>query len=522
MESEIKSMIMKYLILLSTIVFFICSCTNGNIKEYDRIEEEVDIFPDYKNITIPRNIAPLHFRIENDGGAYSVLLSVKDQIESPEIDGNLVRMSLKKWKKLLSSMAGDTIYVSVLIQESSGWKRYKSFYWYVSNDEIDRYMSYRLIDPGYESWGRMSVQMRNISNYSESPIFDNRFSGSGCMNCHTYNHNNPEEFMFHIRGKPGGTVVKTRNRLQFFDTRSDFTMSAGVYPAWHPSGKLIAMSVNRIGQFFSRDPGKTIEVVDFASDLIVFNIEKKEITTCPQISTRDKETMPCWSADGDYLYFIKSPEWKDTTKLTDFKYDLFRIHYDVQNNTWGEVETVFEASRLGKSISMPRISPDGRFMLLTLTEYGNFTIHHLDADLCMYDLELEQFFPLLNVNSDHVDSYHSWSTSGKWILFSSKRLDGVCSRPYIAHIDQYGNASKAFVVPQKDPDYYNLTTQSFNRPELMTGPVSISQYRIHQLIYKEPERITFDPSVDLDALSGATKFSDEYRYKGSEPYINTD
>jgi hypothetical protein len=513
---------MKNLFFLFLIAMFFYSCGKKHIERFDIVDQEVDIFPDYKNITIPKNIAPLNFRIKNDGKAYTVLLTSKGQTKYPEIDGNLVHMSLKKWKKLMSRNADDTISVSVMVKEPSGWKKYKSFYWYVSNNEIDSYISYRLIDPGYESWGRMGIQMRDITSYNESSIFNNTLSGGGCMNCHKCNQNNPDEFMLHIRGKPGGTVVKTRNSLRFFDTRTDFTMSAGVYPAWHPSGKLIAMSVNRIGQFFSKDPNKTIEVVDFASDLIVFNIDKKVITTCPQISTKDKETMPCWSADGEYLYFIKSIGWNDTIKLTDYKYDLFRIHYDLKNNSWGKVETIFEASRFGKSISMPRISPNGRFILLTLTDYGNFTIHHRDADLYMYDLQTEKFFPLTKANSDHVDSYHTWSSSGKWILFSSKRLDGICSRPYITHIDKFGNVSKAFAVPQKDPDYYITTTQSFNRPELMTGPVRISSYKIRELVYSEPELVTFDPSVELDALSGATKFSEEYRNKDAEPYISSE
>jgi len=506
--------------LLFTVILY--SCGNKNIKKFEVVDKDIDIFPDYKNITIPKNIAPLNFRIKNDGKAYSISFEYKDQKKYPDINDNLIQIPLKKWKRILNKAADDSIHVNILVKESSGWKKYRSFYWHVSGDEIDSYVSYRLIDPGYERWSKMGIQMRDITSFEESSIFNNTLSNGGCMNCHKYNQNNPDEFMLHLRGNPGGTVVKTKNSLNFFDTRTDFTMSAGVYPTWHPSGKLIAMSVNRIGQYFHNDPGKTIEVVDFASDLILFDIEKKEITTSPKISTSDKETMPCWSADGEYLYYIKSIGWNDTIELTDFKYDLFRIKYDLENNAWGDPETVFEASRLGKSISMPRISPDGRFMLLTLTEYGNFTIHHRDADLYMLDLKAEKFFPLVKANSDHVDSYHTWSSSGKWMLFSSKRLDGTCSRPFITHIDEYGNASKAFVVPQKDPEYYITTTQSFNRPELMTGPVKIPTYKIRQLVYSEPELVTIDPNVDLDALSGATKFSEEYRNQAAEPYMSND
>ena len=54
----------------------------------------------------------------------------------------------------------------------------------------------------------------------------------------------------------------------------------------------------------------------------------------------------------------------------------------------------------------------------------------------------------------------------------------------------------------------------------MAGTVQIPSYKIHQLVYSEPEQVTFNPSVELDALSGATKFSEEYRNKDAEPYMN--
>ena len=367
----------------------------------------------------------------------------------------------------------------------------------------------------------MGIYQRNIENFDQSTIFENTLSGGGCMNCHEYNNRNPEEFMLHIRGTPGGTLIKTKDSMKWYDTRTDYTMSAGVYPSWHPSGKYIAMSVNKIVQIFHNDPDKTIEVTDEASDLIVFNIEKNEITTCPQISTKDKETMPCWDPKGEYIYFIKSIGWNDTIQFTDFMYDLFRIKYDIEDNSWGEVEPVLEVSRFGKSMTFPKISPCGRFILFTMTNYGNFTVHHIDADLYIYDLQTKNHFPLSEANSSTVDSYHTWSSSSRWILFSSKRLDGVCSRPYISYIDENGHSSKAFVIPQKDPEFYKNTFRSFNRPELMTGPVTIPLYKITNLIYSEPELVNMDQSVELDALSGATKF-DSKKTKGAEPYMSSD
>jgi hypothetical protein len=411
----------------------------------------------------------------------------------------------------------DSVYVNIFRKGSGGWEKFNAFYWYVSGDSIDSYFSFRLIDPGYERWGKMGIYMQNIENYEQSTIFDNTLSGGGCMNCHEYNSRNPDEFMLHIRGNPSGTLIKTKETMKWLNTKTDYTMSAGVYPNWHPSGKYIAMSVNRIVQYFHNSPEKSIEVTDLASDLIVLNIDKNEITTCPQISTKDNETMPIWDPAGEYIYFIKSLPWNDTIDVTEIRFDLFRIKYDTESNTWGDVETVLKLSDMGKSISFPKFSPSGRYIMFTMTKYGNFTIHHKDADLYMYDLITKKYYPLTEANSDHVDSYHTWSSSSKWFLFSSKRLDGICSRPFISHLDDNGDASKAFVIPQKDPEFYLKTTQSFNRPEIMTGPVTIPLYKIRNLVYSRPEMVTIDKSVPLDALSGATKFSAE-DLKDAEPY----
>jgi len=505
------------------LIILFASCGGNTIKDFTVLDQDADIYPDYKNITIPVNIAPLNFMVNMDTVTSSISVSLQhgDHEITPKVKGRKVIIQMDEWRELVESAVNDSIHVNIFIKDQSGWKKYPSFYWYISDDQIDSYFSYRLIPPGYERWGKMGIYMQNIENYEQSPIYENSLSEKGCMNCHEFNNRDPEEFMIHFRGKLGGTLIKTKESLRWFDTRTDYTMSAGVYPSWHPSGKLIAMSVNKIVQFFHNQPGKSIEVADVASDLILLDIDNNKITTCPQISTKGKETMPCWDPKGEYLYFIKSQGWHENSELTETRYDLYRIKYDMANNTWGEVELVLDISRFNKSISLPKFSPCGRYILFTMSGYGNFTIHHQDANLYIYDTQKKIHFPLSKANSNTVDSYHTWSSSGKWILFSSKRLDGVCSRPYIAHIDENGRASKAFVVPQKDPEYYINTPESFNRPEMMTGPVTVPYYKIRKLIYSEPELVTMDETVELDALSGATKFNTE-SIEDAEPYMNVE
>lgn len=86
--------------------------------------------------------------------------------------------------------------------------------------------------------------------------------------------------------------------------------------------------------------------------------------------------------------------------------------------------------------------------------------------------------PLMNANSDDTDSYHTWSSNGRWIVFSSRRDDGSYTRPYITYIDADGNDSKAFVVPQDTPDYYRQLMKSYNVPEFFVEPFETSRQDI--------------------------------------------
>ena len=87
------------------------------------------------------------------------------------------------------------------------WNNVDSFKIYVSADPIDPYLSYRLIEPGYEVWGNMGIYQRCLANYEENAIFENSGVKETCVNCHTTNQGNPEEYIFHQRSKSAGTIL---------------------------------------------------------------------------------------------------------------------------------------------------------------------------------------------------------------------------------------------------------------------------------------------------------------------------
>jgi tricorn protease-like protein len=237
----------------------------------------------------------------------------------------------------------------------------------------------------------------------------------------------------------------------------------------------------------------------------VYNLKTNTVTTSPKISTKQRENSPAWSPDGKWLYYISAPAVvDDDLKSRNWTmYSLCRIPYDTLNNTWGDVDTVLSAKQTGLSISAPILSPDGRYVLFCMAPYGYFTVFDKLSDLYILDLKTNKYHKL-DINSESAESYHCWSHDGRWIVFSSKRIDDMHSRPYFAYFDKNGKTSKPFLLPQKDPDFYFTFDENYNRPELIKGKINLNPRQVRDLIYSEAENVNFDTSVNIDALSGAT------------------
>ena len=433
------------------------------------------IFPDYREVTVPENIAPLNFSItEPSASAFRATFTsgpVSFTVKSRSGD---VTIPEKKWKALLMEGNG-TVKVEASARKDGGWIQYKPFSIYVSRDRIDSHIAYRLIPPGYEVWGRMGIYQRCLETYEQTPIAENRLTEDNCMNCHSFANRNPDRMMLHMRAQYGGTYILRDGGIEKVNTKTPGTIAAGVYPQWSNDGRYICFSVNDIAQIFhSTDPNR-VEVYDYESDVVVYDVERHELLFSELTKSPDWfETMPCFSPDGRSLYFCRSAAVKNMPQdYRKAQYNIVKISFDPETRRFGDtLETVYDAVAEGRSASMPRVSPDGRYLLFTHQTYGQFPIWHKDADLYLVNLADGTVSTLEGLNSPDVDSYHSWSSSGRWVVFSSRRDDGLYTKPYLAHIDAEGKASKPFLLPQKNPrEFYLRLMVSYNIPEFITGKV---------------------------------------------------
>jgi len=479
-----------YIFSVLLVSFFLGSCSD-DISKSKKVDQNANIYPDYSGITIPCNIAPLNFAVKEPADKYVAVYNFKSKEMFRVTSGEgVISVSSGKWEKLLKEAKGQDYTIDIYIKKDGSWLKYNTITNKISTDSIDNYLVYRLIDPGFETWNKMGIYQRNLSTFDETPIMVNTMSGGNCMNCHSFCMNNSNTMLFHMRAENAGTYLYKDGIIEKLDTKTDSTLGPGVYPSWHPGGKYVAFSTNRIVQTFHAIPDKKIEVLDTLSDVIVYDLKAHSISTAPAISSKGRlETFPTWAPDGKSLYYC-SAKSLSPKEYKDIRYDLLRISFDPENNSFGSVDTIYKASSIGKSISFPRISPDGKFAMFCLSDYGNFSIWHPESDIYLLNLATKEVTKP-EINSDQTESYHTWSSNNRWLVFSSRRLDGLHTSPFFSHMGDNGIFSKPFILPQENPLFYEQFLKSFNIPELVKTKVNLDPRIISEELNKKSIKVKF-------------------------------
>lgn len=518
------------LYIIYSLLFIIVGCKpKAEVpSQFIEANAEADIYPDYKDVVVPPNIAALNFIVhDSTATAYVAQLKGKEQelLAGASEDG-VIRMDTTEWRALLTASKGNEVSVDVYAKRPDGWVHFKPYKFSVAEEPIDAFVSYRLIEPGYELYRQLGIYQRNLTTFDEVPVYENnRQYNDGenhCVNCHNYRWGDTGSMLFHVRSNHGGTIIVQDGKAHKIQLKDSTILTSGVYPSWHPTENLVAFSTNKTGQAFHLFYPEKIEVMDERSDLLLYDVSKNEVSHI--IRTHDDlETFPCWAPDGKTLYYCTSyikpllePSLPDSTvtqqllfKFDSVRYNLMSIPFEPKTRSFGKPKMEVNAVAENKSISVPRVSPDGRFILYTKGDYGQFHIWHKSSDLWVKDLQTDSCYALTEANSPDVDSFHSWSSNSRWFVFSSRRMDHNYTRLFVAYFDKQGKAHKPFVIPQEDPEWNILLLKSYNVPELSRNAVSISMQDLHRCIYEtEGENATYKPNptaiVNLDGMTGAS------------------
>lgn len=483
--------------LYGTLAMLMVSC-NATHENAQKVDVLPNIYPDYTDVTIPVNIAPLNFLVrDKDVSNIEVIASYEDGASAPESmrensisatsGGNGVKFNLEDWKAFLQKANGKKVNVQVYTRSEEGkWTEYKPFSWTVVGDSIDPYLTYRLIEPDYEVWNKLQIKQRCIENFDEKILADHNLQENRCMNCHAFGNQDPNLSLMYVRGEGGGAILNRNGKLRKLDIKNDSLISSSVYYGFSPSGKYITFSTNIIIPAFHANPSKRLEVYDTKSDVYVADLDNDRIISSPLTSDSTQlETFPTFSPDGKYIYYcVANRDGLYSKNLKGLQYALVRIPFEEKTGKFGtQIDTLYKE----RSVCHPKISPDGKRLLFTVADYGTFPIWHPEADLYMMDLGTGKIDSLSIVNSKKSDTYHSWSHNSHWFVFASKRDDGLYGKPYFCYIDRQGKAHKPFVLPQEEPTFYDNFLKSFNIPELSRGPVPFDAIDIENAMRQPTE-----------------------------------
>lgn len=475
--------------VISILLLAACSHKPADVTKVDALP---DIYPDYTGVTIPVDIAPLDFSMADD--AFETIdVEVKgSKGGSLHANGDYADFDIDAWHQLTEQNKGGVLTFTVCAEKNGQWTQYRDFTIEVSADALDEWgITYRRIPPSYEMYSKMGLYQRDLSTFDETPLLVNTATPNQCLNCHTANRTNPDQYVFHVRGNHGATVIYP----VILQAKNDTLGGSMVYPYWHPDGRYCAFSTNKTSQmFYTNMKNKRIEVYDSSSDVFVFDTKTNTILRDTLIMKKYwAENTPAFSPDGQWLYFTTARRQIYPTDYDKEKYSLCRVSFDAKTGKIGEqVDTLVNTDVTGKSVSWPRPSYDGRYLMYTQADYGYFTIWHSEADLWLLDLETGETRPMDEVNSSRAESFHNWTANSRWFLFTSRSEDGLYTRLYFAHFDaQTGKATKPFLLPQRDPRrYYRQLLYSYNTPDFTLRPVEMNAREMAERVLSDERTVT--------------------------------
>ena len=508
----ISVLIVAAFVILSFVLFFVGRTEPVNAA---LLEREPKISPDYYDTVVPFNIAPLNFTIKEKADKYFVKISTASDSFKVHCKNSDVIIPIKKWRSLLAANKGKDVNFEVFTLTDGRWCKYKTITNKIADEPIDSYLSYRRIPPVRIYIDTpMGIYQRNLTNYNEKLVLTNDYYYGGCLNCHNFAGGDSRVMSMGIRSDKLGdsTLFIDGDKVQNVDLKIG-------YNSWHPSKKLVVYSISKVVQFVNTAGKEFREVFDLDSMLAYYVPQERKVKTADVFSNKDRqETYPCFSPDGKYLYFCSAPMlWHDEKQLPpsrykEMKYDIVRVSYDVTSDKWGQLEDVIPVSLTGKSNLLPRISYDGRWLVFCATDYGCFPSHSISSDLWIADLSAENIEPRqLKINSEESESWHSFSSNNRWIAFSSKRRNGTFTRTYIAYFDSHGNVSKPFILPVKDPQYFDTCRDGFSVPEFSINAAKITGEKLGRVI-RSGNKIKVDIPITM-ATPVQTK---DQRYDSAE------
>ena len=228
------------IVLLGGLLLTACSRQPENVQQVNQLPV---IYPDYVDVTIPEGIAPLNFAMADDSVTTVDVLVTGVHGGSLHVNGDYADFEVDAWHNLLKQNRGTKLTFTVCAEKDGQWTQYRDFTVTVSEQPLGEWgVTYRRIAPSFELYSKMGLYQRDLSNFDEQVLIDNTQMHGMCVNCHTANQTNPDQYVFHIRGEHGATAIHHEGKTELVQAKNEQLGGAMVYPGWHPGGRYCAFS----------------------------------------------------------------------------------------------------------------------------------------------------------------------------------------------------------------------------------------------------------------------------------------
>lgn len=466
---------------------------------------------------------------------------------------------LRQWHKLLGAVPGGFIRVDITAYPESRPDSLQAFpplCWFIADEPIDPYIIYRTSIFEDASYHHLVIEQKNLETFATQPLLDNFLMNNNCMNCHACEGNNINNFIVHLRGTLTGTLLAREGELTKLRIPKSHPGLRLVYPSWYKGGDFIAFSTNQVySQHFSTPRRKGLVTVDTLGDIVVLDTKTLELFSCDELTTDEyDDVFPCFSADGRSLFFCRAPArgteaerqalekvrkqarhtpadslffrdgeqleyWMDVLNeqienANALRADLMQIDFDPDTRRFSNLRTVARFSDMNLSVTMPFASPDGEYLVVSTLPTTTFSVQVM-GDLykiylhdstpsgmvpagveCGYRIE-----PIHSLNTDGSETFHTFSSNNRWMVFASNRETFGIPELYISYVSE-GRFAPPFILPQRETDFYARNLRAFLFPFLSTEPAKFNATKTAEAAHGESVELKV---IDLDKYRTAAR-----------------
>jgi tetratricopeptide (TPR) repeat protein len=321
-----------------------------------------------------------------------------------------------------------------------------------------------------------------------------------CGNCHSFSRDGRIMGMdVDYANDKGSYVITQTSRIITLGTgniitwadykREESKSTFGLLSSVSPDGRYVLSTVKDRSVFVPR-PNLFYSQLFFPVQGIIAVYDRSKRTFFALSGADDRRLVQSngtWSPDGKYVVFARtkahhlksdgdprgsvltseeeSAEFLNGGKL--FKFDLYRVPFN--DGKGGEPEPVPGASHNGMSNYFPRFSPDGEWLVFCRAK--SFML--LQPDSALYIMPAQGGEPRrMRCNTPRMNSWHSWSSNSRWLLFSSK-ANSPYTQLFLTHVDENGQDSPSVLLehltaPDRAaniPEFVNLKPEDIEKIE---------------------------------------------------------